>query len=171
MALFATSRSGKRRRCTRSSVLRVAMKLSAIALCPERFRSFPSKERCRSLRGACRTRSPCTLGAAIGMMHESCGWLAPPYRHLQGVDHEFRLHVRGHRPPDDLARVGIQDEGHVEEAFLRRYVGDVRQPDLIGLSGNELPAKQIRCGSSPWVAAGGFTLLAAHATPKPRDPH
>jgi hypothetical protein len=54
------------------------------------------------------------LGTAIGMMHESCGWLGPPYCHLEGVDHEFRLHVRVHRPPDDLARVGIQDEGQVE---------------------------------------------------------
>src|SRR5215208_4737576 len=127
MALFATSRSGKRRRCTRSSVLRVAMKLSAIALCPERFRSFPSKERCRSLRGACRTRSPCTLCAAIGMMHESCGWLAPPYRHLQGVDHELGSHMRGHRPTDALVRMTVQDESQVEEPFLRRYVMSASQ--------------------------------------------
>src|SRR5512132_4332286 len=33
------------------------------------------------------------LGAAIGMRHESRGWFAPPYRHLQGVDHELRPHV------------------------------------------------------------------------------
>ena len=31
------------------------------------------------------------LGTAIGMMHESCGWLAPPYCHLEGVDHEFSV--------------------------------------------------------------------------------
>jgi hypothetical protein len=89
------------------------------------------------------------LGTAIGMMHESCGWLASPYCHLEGVEHELGFHVSVHRPPDDLARVGIQDEGQVEEPLLRRYVGDVRQPNLIGLSGNELPAEQIRCGSSP----------------------
>jgi hypothetical protein len=62
------------------------------------------------------------LGAAIGMMHESRGWFAPPYRHLQGVDHKLGPHVGAHRPTDDPSRVGVQDEGQVEEAFLSRYV-------------------------------------------------
>ncbi len=69
------------------------------------------------------------LGAAIRMMHESCGWLAPPYRHLQGVDHEFGPKMRGHRPTDDPSRMSVQDESQVEEPFLRRYIRDVRQPD------------------------------------------
>lgn len=31
-----------------------------------------------------------------------------------------------------------ENEGQIEEAFSRRYVGDVRQPDPVGLSGHEV---------------------------------
>src|SRR5215207_10876634 len=57
------------------------------------------------------------LGAALGMMHESCGWLAPPERHLQRVDHELRPHVVLHRPPDDPSRMGVLDEGQIQNGL------------------------------------------------------
>src|SRR5215213_7726533 len=145
MALLATSRSGKRRRCT-SSVFKVAMKLSAMALCPGRSRSFPSKERYRPPRGACRTRSPCT-------------W------------RRDRNDVRAHRPTDDPSGVGVQDEGQLEEAFLSRYVGDVRQSDPVRTTGNEVPAKQVRCGSGPRITAGGCAPLTPYTASKPCGLH
>src|SRR5215211_2466142 len=170
MALLATSRSGKRRRCT-SSLFKVAMKLSAIALCPGRSRSFPSRGRCRPPQGACQTRSPCTGRPAVGMMNESGGWLAPPYRHLQRIDHELRPRVVLHRPPDYPSRMGVQDEGQVKKALPHRYVSDVRQPDHVGLTGHEVPAKQVRGGSSQRIAAGGSTLFAPHTASESRNSH
>jgi hypothetical protein len=56
------------------------------------------------------------------VMHESRGWFAPPYCHLEGVDYELGPHVGVHRPTDYPSGVGIQDEGKVEEALPRRYV-------------------------------------------------
>src|SRR5215218_4224324 len=103
------------------------------------------------------------------MMHEAGRWLAPPDRHLKGADHELRPHVVLHGPPDDPSRMGVQDEGQIQKAFLRRYVGDVRQPDPVGPSGHEVPAKQVRGGSSPRIAAGGSTLLAPHTAPESRS--
>src|SRR5215210_24710 len=113
----------------------------------------------------------CVLDAAVGMMHESRRWLTPPHRHLEGIHHKLGSHVGVHRPPDDPTRMGVQDEGQVEEALPRRYVRDVRHPDPVGLSGHEVPAKQIWGGSSPRIAAGGSTLLAPHTTPESLDSH
>src|SRR5215210_3701631 len=105
------------------------------------------------------------------VMHESRGWFAPPYCHLQGVDHELGPHAGVHRPTDDPSRVGIQDEGEVEEALPRRYVGDIRQPDPVRTTGNEVPGKQVRCGSSPRITAGGSAPLTPHTASKLCGPH
>src|SRR5215216_7799603 len=123
------------------------------------------------LRKALAERDRRVLDAAIGVMHEAGNRSASPYRHLQGVDHELCPHVRGHRPTDDLARMGVQDEGQIEEAFPSRYVRDVRQPDPVGPTSHEFPAKQIWCGSNPRVAASGSTLLAPNTASKPRGSH
>ena len=170
MALLATSRSGKRRRWT-SSVFKVATKLSYTRRCPGRFRSFPSKGRCRPPQGACRTRSPCTgrRGRNDGRGPRMAYASTPP-----SPGHRPRVlssHVGVHRPPDDPSRMGVQDEGQVEEAFPCRYVGDVRQPDPVGLAGDEVPAKQVWGGSSPRITTGGSTLLAPHTASQPCDFH
>src|SRR3712207_4280672 len=123
------------------------------------------------LRKTLAERDRCVLDAAVGMMHEPRGWLTLPHRHLEGIDHELRPHVGAHRPPDDPSRIGVQDEGQIQEVFPRRYVGDVRQPDPIGLAGHEVPAEQVRRWSSPWIAASGSTLLAPHTTPESRGSH
>src|SRR5215203_4250113 len=170
MALLATSRSGKRRRCT-SSLFRVAMKLSAMALCPGRSPSFPSKERGRPLRGACQTRSPCTGRRDrndVRVPPTACASIPP------SPGHRLRAlcpHVRVHRPPDNPARMGVHDEGQVEKALSRRYVRDVRQPDPVGLSGHEVPAKQVWCGSSPRITASSSTLLTPHTALEPGGFH
>ena len=76
------------------------------------------------------------------MMHESRRWLAPPYRYLQGLDHELRPHVGVYRPPDDPARMGVQDEGQVERKPSR--VGTLCPParPCVGPTGHEVPAEQ-----------------------------
>src|SRR3712207_2231821 len=89
MALLATSRSGKRRRCT-SSVFKVAMKLSAIAL-SKAVPVLPIEGTMPCLRKALAERDRCVLNAAIRMMHEARGWLTPPHRHLEGIDHELSV--------------------------------------------------------------------------------
>jgi hypothetical protein len=104
-------------------------------------------------------------------MDESRRWFASPYRHLRRIYHELRPHVGVHRPSDDLARVGVKDEGQIQDPFPRRYVRDVRQPDPVGPTGHEVPAKQIRGGSSPWITAGGCALLTPHTVSKPCGSH
>ena len=170
MALLATSRSGKRCRCT-SSVFRVAMKLSAMAL-SKAVPVLPIQGTMPTpLRGVCRTRSRCTgrrdRNDARGRQPVRVSIPPSPGRRPRALC----PHVSGHRPTDDLARMGVQDEGQVEEAFPSRYVGDVRQPDPVGPSGHEVPAKQIRRGSSPRGTASGSTLLTPSTASEPRGSH
>jgi hypothetical protein len=134
--------------------------------------SVPSHRRNDAdLRKALAEGDRCVLNAAVGMMHESRGWLTPPYRHLEGIDHELCSHVGVHRPSNDPARMSVQDEGQVEEALPCRYVSDVRQPYPVGLSGHEVPAKQIRCRSSPRITASGSPFAASRATSEPGGSH
>src|SRR5215217_3502411 len=67
--------------------------------------------------------------------------------------------------------MGVHDEGQVEKALSRRYVRDVRQPDPVGLTGHEVPAKQVRCGSSPRITASSSTLLTPHTALEPGGFH
>jgi hypothetical protein len=68
-------------------------------------------------------------------------------------------------------RTGVQYEGQVEEAFPSWYVRDARQQNPVGPIGHEVPAKQIRYGSSPRIAASGSTLLTPNTASKARSSH
>ena len=66
--------------------------------------------------------------------------------------------------------MGIQDEGQVEEAFLRGDVRDVRNPDPAYLRGREVPFHEILDQRSLAPAGGPFPT-AAHAALQPGLPH
>ena len=50
---------------------------------------------------------------------------------LQGVEHEARMRRSRHAPANDAPRVGIDDEGDVDEARPGRDIGEVGEPQRI----------------------------------------
>ena len=73
------------------------------------------------------------LDAAIGMMQQSVRWPALGQGHVQ-----CRQRQRGgqrvvHRPADAAARATVQHARHIQPAFVRGHIGDVRHPDGVGL--------------------------------------
>ena len=61
--------------------------------------------------------------------------LLPLDGHGQGCDGQFRPHVATHRPADDFAGEEIEHDGQIEPPFLGWHVGDVGEPNLIGVNG------------------------------------
>jgi len=67
------------------------------------------------------------------------------------------------RPTDDATTVEVEQRCHVEEALLRRDVGDVAHPDLVDPVHQRLVSEQVgRDGST--VSAVGGAWLAPSAT-------
>jgi hypothetical protein len=44
---------------------------------------------------------------------------------LQGIEHEAGMRRPAYPPADDAAGIGVDYEGHVDEARLGRHVGEV----------------------------------------------
>jgi hypothetical protein len=63
--------------------------------------------------------------AAIAVVDQSFGRIAPLQGHDQGVDAQPGPQVVGHRPADDLARGQVLDGGEVEPAFVGREVREI----------------------------------------------
>src|SRR5215208_2663361 len=78
------------------------------------------------------------LHSAVRMVHEPRSGLASGDRHLQGVYDELSPQVSRHRPADDSAAAGIEDEGQVHEALSGADVGYVRHPQAVRLFGGEV---------------------------------
>ena len=57
--------------------------------------------------------------------------------HGQGCDGQVCPHVVTHRPADDFAGEEIEHDGQIEPPFLGWHIGDVGEPNLIGLPGGE----------------------------------
>jgi hypothetical protein len=91
------------------------------------------------------------------------GGFPPPHSHLQSVHDKLGFKNGSARPPDDPARVDAEDEGLIQEAFLRGNLCDFRDPDPIHLRGREVPLHQVLGGSGSLSPAGGSSLPAAHA--------
>ncbi len=66
-----------------------------------------------------------------------------------------------HRPADDFSGEQIEDHGQVEPALAGRDVGDIRQPDLIGLLGHEIPIQQVGRDRQGMLAVGRAHAIAA----------
>ena len=82
------------------------------------------------------------LAAAIGMMQQLSGPAAPPDRHHQRVRDEFGGHCRAHRPADHSTREQVDDCRHIEPAFARPDVGEVRYPFTVRRRRFELPLQR-----------------------------
>lgn len=74
--------------------------------------------------------------------------LAAPARPAQGMDDEFRPHVRGQIPTHNTARAKINDHGEVKPACGGGDEGDVPSPGLIRLLRQGLTASRLAQGRS-----------------------
>src|SRR2546423_8265338 len=81
--------------------------------------------------------------------------------HGEGGNGEFSAHMLAHRPADDLASEQVEDHGQVEPTFAGRDVGDIRQPDLIGPVGCEIPIQQVGGYRQGMLAVGRAYAIAA----------
>jgi len=86
-------------------------------------------------------------------------------RHFQRVQHEFRSQIVCHRPADDLAAPGVENNGQGEKPRRSRDVGNVRHPECVRPVGGELAVDEIWGWPSLLVAPrrGGTTLAMAGA--------
>src|SRR5881392_241430 len=101
------------------------------------------------------------LTAAIRMMDQARPRAASLECHGEGGNGEFGAQMLAHRPADDLASEQVEDHGQVEPTFAGRDVGDIRQPDLIGPVGCEIPIQQVGGYRQGMLAVGRAYAIAA----------
>ena len=58
------------------------------------------------------------LRSAVGMMNQTAAMNGPAFVQglFESVEHKARVGGPAHPPADDTARIGVDDEGHVDEA-------------------------------------------------------
>jgi hypothetical protein len=81
-------------------------------------------------------------------------------------DGQFGTHVLAHRPTHHLAGEQVEDHGQVEPALAGRNVGDIRQPDLIGLVGDKILLEEV-CRHGEGMLAVGCAHAIAARRPRP----
>ncbi len=142
--------------------------------CLEPIPSFPSKRRCPPPPTSCRTRAPCTVPLAVGVVdHQTGVGLSSPEGRLQSIYHQPCTQVRSHRPADHLAGVvDLQDEGEINKALLSMDISDVRRPELIRCEGTEVPLHQVRTRSAAGTACLSRRVVVRFFLPRgqPRSP-
>lgn len=88
-------------------------------------------------------------------------WLVGVQRLLQGIQDEVRGHRWTHAPTHDAPGKDIHDESHIQPALPSRDIGEVRDPQLIGTIGTELPVHIAQRTRHLVVADGGAHRLAS----------
>src|SRR4051794_41433341 len=81
---------------------------------------------------------------------------------LKRVEHEAGVRRPAHPPADDATGIGIDHEGHVDEARPGRHVGEVRDPEHVWTRRLELPVDAIEWARRGLVADRGPHRLAPH---------
>ena len=84
-----------------------------------------------------------------------------PSRHVERVHHERSRHRTRRLPAHQSAREHVDDEGHVDDAGPRGAIREIRHPELIGTSGDELTLHEVGCAQRVLVGVGGEALLGA----------
>ena len=69
---------------------------------------------------------------------------ASPDRHVNGLAHQGRVHVVGHRITHDLLSTAVQNGRQIDESGPRPDTGDVPAQLLAGLVSGEVPPEQVR---------------------------
>jgi hypothetical protein len=91
--------------------------------------------------------------------------------HLECVDDELGLQVGAHRPADDPPRVAVHHRGEVEPALPAAHVLDVRAPEPIRSSGNELTLDEVVGDPDAGNADRCPPVALRHQTRKQLAPH
>ena len=99
---------------------------------------------------------------------------ASPYRHVNGLAHQGRVHVVGHRVPHDLLSTAVQNSRKIDKPGPRPDVGDVPAPLTSRFVGGEVPPEQVRAriqvlgryrGSDLCLWPGGLQAQVPHDGP------
>src|SRR3954452_13803018 len=113
------------------------------------------------------------LHPPIAMVHEPATLDRPPRVQglLERVEHEAGVRRPAHPPADDATGIGIDHEGHVDEARPGRHVGEVRDPEHVRARRLELPVDAIEWARRGLVADRGPHRLAPHGPLQAHGPH
>ena len=101
-----------------------------------------------------------TLAAAIGVMDESILGAAAGDRHLDCIGDQLGSEVLTQGPADHFARVAIEHRRQVEPALPTAAVGDVGDPEAVGLDRVPLAADEVGRGGDARDAHRGGAPLA-----------
>src|SRR6185295_17071666 len=74
----------------------------------------------------------CVLDATVGVVHQAGCWFSRQDGHRQRCEDQATVHVRLHRPADNLAAEQVEDDGQVQPSLLGGDVGNVRGPNAVG---------------------------------------
>src|SRR5215213_804847 len=113
------------------------------------------------------------LPTAIRMVHETAtlDGSARVKGLLQGIQHEAGVSAPRDPPAYDPTSIGIDHEGHVDEAGPGRDVGEVRDPEHVWARRLELPVDAIERARRGLVADRGPHRLAPHGPLQAHGPH
>jgi hypothetical protein len=73
------------------------------------------------------------LDPAIRMMDHTRGRPPVPEGHIEGIQHQRRLHQHAHRPAHHSAAEHVHHDGQVQPASPGPHVRDVRDPEAFGV--------------------------------------
>lgn len=102
------------------------------------------------------------LTALVGVVDDDTFRALAGDRHLERPAHQFCGLPGRHRPPEQLPRADVEDDGQEEEARPGRDIGDVGDPALLGRLGREIPIEEVGAGralSSLRVVRQNFLLV------------
>src|SRR5690625_4857876 len=116
------------------------------------------------------------LAAAVGVVNEPVTLSRPALmqRLLQCIENKAGMCRAAHPPANDPAGIGVDDEGHIDEALPGGYEREVAHPQAVRRRCLELPIDMIERTGGRLVASRGLYLLAAdhpfqaHAAHQPR---
>ena len=102
------------------------------------------------------------LTAVVRMQHRA-GEATPVAHHggdVEGVGAQPGAHVVGQRPPELAAGEHVEDRAQIEPALDGGDLGQVGEPQLVGLLRAEVGFDQVGKASSTWDSLGPSPFLA-----------
>ena len=101
------------------------------------------------------------LTTPVRMMDKRTAGLPLSKCHVQSGFGQFGRQMGCHAQSNDLARVQVHDTRNIQIAFISGNIGDVGQPDRIGLGGVKVLLKHIRFKTVIGIGLRGTRLPSA----------
>jgi hypothetical protein len=83
------------------------------------------------------------LAAPVGVVDQPQCRTLPETGHAQCIGHDIRRHTRIQRQTLILSVAQVENDGQIQQDFIRLQVGDVRRPDLIWRHRREASSERI----------------------------